>query len=170
MNALFPAAATEPRTLRLYQECALDLLRESLRTGHRRPILQLPTGAGKTRIAAEIVLGSLSKEQRAIFVVPRLSLIEQTVAASSAKASGISAFCKAGISELIQVRRSKSLLRKRLFGETFQAPVLLLSTSVIFNLKESANGSRRPSGARFRSSDCRRRHGHVGLAKVMTIF
>jgi superfamily II DNA or RNA helicase len=56
MNAsLFPPAVAEPRTLRLYQETALDLLRESLRTGHRRPILQLPTGAGKTRIAAEII-------------------------------------------------------------------------------------------------------------------
>jgi DNA repair protein RadD len=77
----FPAVATEPRVLRLYQETAIDLLRESLRTGHRRPILQLPTGAGKTRIATEIVLGSLSKERQAIFVVPRLSLIEQTVAA-----------------------------------------------------------------------------------------
>ncbi len=81
MNALFSPAAAEPRALRLYQETALDLLRESLRTGRRRPILQLPTGAGKTRIAAEIVLGSLSKGRRAIFVVPRISLIEQTVAA-----------------------------------------------------------------------------------------
>ena len=83
MNAplLFPPAAVEPQTLRLYQETAIDELRESLRTGHRRPVLQLPTGAGKTRIAAEIVRGSLSKERRAIFVVPRLSLIEQTVAA-----------------------------------------------------------------------------------------
>jgi DNA repair protein RadD len=82
MNApLFPPAVTEPRSLRLYQETALDLLRNSLRAGHKRPILQLPTGAGKTRIAAEIVLGSLSKERRAIFVVPRISLIEQTVAA-----------------------------------------------------------------------------------------
>jgi DNA repair protein RadD len=59
MTALFPPAA--PRNLRLYQECALDLLRESLRTGHRRPILQLPTGAGKTRIAAEIVLARSAK-------------------------------------------------------------------------------------------------------------
>jgi DNA repair protein RadD len=82
MNAaLFPPAVTEPRTLRLYQETAIEMLRESLRTGHRRPILQLPTGAGKTRIAAEIILGSLSNERRAIFVVPRLSLIEQSVAA-----------------------------------------------------------------------------------------
>jgi len=48
MNApLYPTPAVEPRTLRLYQETALDLLRESLRTGHCRPILQLPTGAGK---------------------------------------------------------------------------------------------------------------------------
>src|ERR1700726_4299967 len=79
--SLFPPPIAEPRAPRLYQETALDLLRNSLRTGHRRPILQLPTGAGKTRIAAEIVLGSLSKKRHAIFVVPRLSLIEQTVAA-----------------------------------------------------------------------------------------
>jgi DNA repair protein RadD len=57
------------------------MIRESLRTGHRRPVLQLPTGAGKTRVAAEIILGSLRREGRAIFVVPRLSLIEQTLAA-----------------------------------------------------------------------------------------
>jgi DNA repair protein RadD len=44
------------------------------------PVLQLPTGAGKTRIAAEIINGALAKERRAIFVVPRISLIEQTVA------------------------------------------------------------------------------------------
>jgi DNA repair protein RadD len=82
MNAsLFPPAVAEPRTLRLYQETALDLLRESLRTGHRRPILQLPTGAGKTRIAAEIINKALIKGRRAIFVIPRQVLIEQTVAA-----------------------------------------------------------------------------------------
>jgi DNA repair protein RadD len=78
---LFSPAATEPRTLRLYQETAIDLLRESLRTGHRRPILQLPTGAGKTRIAAEIINKSLSKGRLAVFVVPRINLIEQTVTA-----------------------------------------------------------------------------------------
>ena len=82
MNApLFLPAAAEPRVLRLYQECAVDMLRESRRTGHRRPVLQLPTGSGKTRVAAEIILGSLRREGRAIFVVPRLSLIEQTLAA-----------------------------------------------------------------------------------------
>jgi primosomal protein N' len=62
----------EPRTLRTYQEPALDLLRESLRTGHRRPLLQLPTGAGKTRIAAEIINKVLIKGRQAIFVVPQM--------------------------------------------------------------------------------------------------
>ena len=78
---LFPPPVAELRRLRSYQALAIDLLRESLRTGHRRPILQLPTGAGKTRIAAEIINGALAKERRAIFVVPLITLIEQTIAA-----------------------------------------------------------------------------------------
>ena len=82
MNAsLFPPAVAEPRVLRVYQETAIEMVRNSLRTGHRRPILQLPTGAGKTRVAAEVINGALAKERRAIFVIPRQVLIEQTVAA-----------------------------------------------------------------------------------------
>lgn len=81
MNSLFPLSCFEPRELRPYQARAVELLRGSLRAGHKRPVLQLPTGSGKTRIAAEIILGALAKEKRAIFVVPRISLIEQTVAA-----------------------------------------------------------------------------------------
>jgi DNA repair protein RadD len=80
MNALIPITA-EPRSLRPYQERAIELLRQSLRDGHKRPALQIPTGGGKTRIAAEIINGALSKGRHAMFVVPRLSLIEQTVAA-----------------------------------------------------------------------------------------
>jgi superfamily II DNA or RNA helicase len=46
------------------------------RAGRRRP-----TGSGKTRIAAEITLGACAKHNKAIFVVPRISLVEQTCAA-----------------------------------------------------------------------------------------
>jgi DNA repair protein RadD len=67
--------------LRAYQDHAIELLRESLRAGHKRPILQLPTGAGKTRIAAEIIKLAAEKGKAAIFVIPRKSLIEQTVTA-----------------------------------------------------------------------------------------
>jgi DNA repair protein RadD len=80
-GSLFPPVAHETRPLRPYQERAIEQLRASLRSGHRRPVLQLPTGAGKTRIATEIILGALAKERRAIFVVPRISLIEQTIGA-----------------------------------------------------------------------------------------
>lgn len=66
-------------TLKPHQDRALELLRGSILSGHRRPLLQAPTGAGKTLIAAAIVEGSLRKGNPVIFVVPSLSLVDQTV-------------------------------------------------------------------------------------------
>ena len=71
--------------LRPHQERALSSLRNSLVSGHCRPMLQMPTGAGKTRIGAEIIRGALAKGKRVAFVVPALSLIDQTVAAFEAE-------------------------------------------------------------------------------------
>lgn len=51
------------RDLHPHQERALQALRLSLGSGKRRPMLQAPTGAGKTMIAAAIVDGALSKGQ-----------------------------------------------------------------------------------------------------------
>lgn len=65
--------------LRPHQLSAMSMLRHSLGSGHRRPMLQAPTGAGKTVIAASIVDGALKKGNRVTFVVPALSLIDQTV-------------------------------------------------------------------------------------------
>jgi len=67
--------------LRPHQVLAVDLLKDSLRAGKKRPMLQLPTGAGKTVIASAIVEGALRKHKRVIFCVPALSLIDQTVEA-----------------------------------------------------------------------------------------
>lgn len=66
-------------TLNPHQERAIDLLRHSLSTGHKRPMLQAPTGAGKTIIGAAIVEGALAKGNSVLFVVPALSLVDQTV-------------------------------------------------------------------------------------------
>lgn len=79
MNALFPANYGPVRPLRDYQIAAIDNLRESLRTGHWRPVLQLPVGAGKTRIAGEIINLARAKGHVALFVVDAISLIDQTV-------------------------------------------------------------------------------------------
>jgi DNA repair protein RadD len=68
------------RELRPHQQTALALLKQSLGTGHKRPVVQAPTGFGKTVIAAAIVEGALRKGNRIMFVVPAISLIDQTVA------------------------------------------------------------------------------------------
>lgn len=71
----------QPRALRDYQQQALDRLRQSIAAGCRRPLLQAPTGAGKTALAAAVVRGALEKSKRVCFTVPALSLIDQTVEA-----------------------------------------------------------------------------------------
>lgn len=66
-------------TLLPHQDHAIDLLRHSLATGHKRPMLQAPTGAGKTVIGAAIVEGAVKKGNPVLFTVPFLSLVDQTV-------------------------------------------------------------------------------------------
>lgn len=62
-----------------HQHAALDLIRHSLATGHKRPMLQSPTGSGKTITSCAIVEGALAKGNPVLFVVPFLSLVDQTV-------------------------------------------------------------------------------------------
>lgn len=70
---------TSLRPLRPHQQLALDGVKASLMAGHRRPIVQAPTGAGKTVIAAHMVAGARAKSKRVAFVVPTLGLIDQTI-------------------------------------------------------------------------------------------
>lgn len=84
--------------LRPYQEQAIKMLRQSLRTGHKRPILQMPTGSGKTNVAAAIIASALSKGKRVGFLVDKLVLVDQAVARLSD--SGISVGVLQGIHEL----------------------------------------------------------------------
>ena len=72
-----------------HQERAIDLLRQSLATGHKRPMLQAPTGAGKTVVGASIVEGALRKGNPVLFVVPFLSLVDQTVERFMALSAGV---------------------------------------------------------------------------------
>lgn len=101
----------EPRP---HQQEALIKLRQSLATGHKRPILQAPTGAGKTILAAMIIEGALKKEKRVVFVVPRLSLIDQTV----------KAFYDEGISEVGVIQASHHLT-------DFEKPVQVASIQTL---------------------------------------
>ncbi|MDR1627070.1 MAG: DEAD/DEAH box helicase [Spirochaetia bacterium] len=64
--------------LREYQQAAIGDIRAAFTRGARRILLCLPTGAGKTRIAAEIMKSAYRNGRRAWFCVPRLELVGQT--------------------------------------------------------------------------------------------
>ena len=65
--------------LRDYQDHAIQHVRRSLTGGKKRPVLQMPTGAGKTIAAAAIVNMAQDKGKKVLFCVPAISLIDQTV-------------------------------------------------------------------------------------------
>lgn len=67
------------KELRPIQSQAVERLRGSLRAGHRRPIIQAPTGYGKSLVASSIIEGALSKNNRIVMVCPAVVLIDQLV-------------------------------------------------------------------------------------------
>lgn len=87
MNALplFAEPVFQARPLRPHQHKAMALLKHFILAGKKRVVVQMPTGAGKTRLAAEIVSGALAKGNRVAFTVPAISLVDQTVEAFEAE-------------------------------------------------------------------------------------
>lgn len=94
--SMFPEGTTN---LRIYQQDAIARLRRSLLAGNRRPILQAPTGSGKTLVSATIIRMALEKGKRVCFCVPALSLIDQT----------IEAFAREGIWDIGVIQSNNSL-------------------------------------------------------------
>lgn len=70
---------------RPHQTLAVTMLRESLRSGHKRPMLKLSVAAGKTVIAAMIIRQALAKGNRVMFICDAVTLIDQTVRAFAAE-------------------------------------------------------------------------------------
>lgn len=64
---------------RPYQLQALEDIRSTVGQGVRRLVVQAPTGAGKTLLSADIVQGAQRKGNRMVFVVPAISLVDQTL-------------------------------------------------------------------------------------------
>ncbi len=69
-----------PPALRPYQLDALAQVDTAVRAGRRAPLLVLPTGAGKTVIAAELIRREVAAGRSALFLAPRRELIHQTCA------------------------------------------------------------------------------------------
>lgn len=64
------------QTLRPYQVQAIDELRKSI-ARHRRSILCVPTGGGKTTIVASMIESAISKNKRILFLAHRKELLHQ---------------------------------------------------------------------------------------------
>lgn len=67
-------------TFRPYQETAIQAARTRIAKGVKRVLLNAPTGAGKTVIAAGVVQLAIAKGKKVLFLAHRRELIEQTVA------------------------------------------------------------------------------------------
>ena len=65
--------------LRDYQDAAREEIYAAFGQGHTRVICKMPTGAGKTALAGSIISMEQAIGNRVAFVVPFLSLIDQTV-------------------------------------------------------------------------------------------
>lgn len=66
-------------SLRPHQEEAIQMLRQSLRMGNKRPILAAPCSFGKTRVAAYLCNEAAKKGKRVIFICDRIKLITQSL-------------------------------------------------------------------------------------------
>lgn len=66
-------------SLRPYQLEGIEQLREHIRAGRRRLVLEMPTGSGKTKTSLAMVKAAVAKGGRVMFCVNRCQLLDQTV-------------------------------------------------------------------------------------------
>lgn len=76
-----PKVVSRLRPLRERQARAIQEIREAVRQGHRRIIMQGPCGFGKTLCSAHLIAKAVDKRTRPIFTCPAVSLVDQTLKA-----------------------------------------------------------------------------------------
>lgn len=64
-------------TLRPYQVDGKNKLRESMRLGNKRVIMYLPTGAGKSVLAVDLIKSALERGKKVAFIANRIGLVRQ---------------------------------------------------------------------------------------------
>ena len=79
MTLLRPYNDLRLRPLRPRQAQAIADIRQAIKEGHKRIIVQAPCGFGKTVLAAHLIGGALSKGTKPLFTCPAISLVDQTV-------------------------------------------------------------------------------------------
>jgi superfamily II DNA or RNA helicase len=100
--------------LRDYQQRAIDDVRQAIAAGHRRVLLQAPTGSGKTVLMAFMASGAARRGKRTMFVVHRQELLYQASATFDAQGidHGIIAPGHSMTRDPIQVASVQTLVRR----------------------------------------------------------
>jgi superfamily II DNA or RNA helicase len=75
------AKITQMRPLWPSQAAAISAVRDAVKAGHKRIILQAPTGWGKTLWSSHIIAAALKRGTRPMFTAPAISLTDQTLRA-----------------------------------------------------------------------------------------
>ena len=79
MTLLRPYNNLRLRPLRPRQAQCIADIRQAIKEGHKRIIVQAPCGFGKTVLASHLIGGALSKGTKPLFTCPAISLVDQTV-------------------------------------------------------------------------------------------
>ena len=77
--------------LRDYQTRAIDLVRAEYRRGRKSVLLVLPTGAGKTATASQLIAWAVARGRRCLFVVHRREIVLDTARRLAAAARALCA-------------------------------------------------------------------------------
>lgn len=75
---MFEEKQVKEIVLRDYQEQAVEDIRNEFRQGHKKVVVQYPTGAGKTVMAMYMVKAAIEKGIRVAFVVDQINLAKQS--------------------------------------------------------------------------------------------
>ena len=66
-------------SLRPHQEKAIEMLRDSIRVGHKRIMLAAPCSFGKTRVAAWLLAEIAKRGKKGVFICDRIKLVQQAL-------------------------------------------------------------------------------------------
>jgi superfamily II DNA or RNA helicase len=80
-TSIVPTGAAQSASIKLrdYQQVAIAQVYAFFRTGIKAVLLYAPTGAGKTVLAAKMIVDAVKKGRRVLFLVHRAKLVKQTV-------------------------------------------------------------------------------------------
>ena len=111
--------------LRPYQKDIVDRVAAEIAAGRRKPLIPLPTGAGKTVIAAAIIAKAAAAGRRVLVIAHRREIVAQTVA--KLYAAGVDAgIIQAGFpprpGQPVQVASIQTLHARAIRGSAMEMP------------------------------------------------